>query len=189
MLLFPVGLAASPGTIRAARALTLQAEHSNSLSRATALLQRAMRLGRRSQVGSRAALELAELDYTAGRSAQALAALRKARTWPRADASRPDWRYWGGQIHLALRQWREALVDFKGFLRFWPGNARADAARLGEADCLEALGRHTEARALYQILTADKGAFAAQALWGLGDLAQTEGRNDEAQSDFARLLK
>jgi hypothetical protein len=137
--------------------------------------------------GSAKALSQARLDYAQGRPDAALAELEGADALPRDASIQPEWLYWRGQSRLALKLWGPAEEDLRQLRALWPGDPYAEAAELGVADCEAALREDDAAGESYSAVAQGKGAFVAQALWGLGILRLRQGRLDEARGALVAL--
>jgi len=179
-------LKAYPHGPQAARALVEQALLEDDLVKAGATLRMARGEGRNSVYGSRAAFELARLEYAQDRSESALLVLEEADTWPRPEGLEPEWLYLRAQCRLVLKGFQRARDDFQHLAAAYPKHARYQAALLGQADCDSALKDDERAWLHYQDLL--KGPFAAQALWGQATLRQRQGRNDEARKLYQQLV-
>lgn len=181
-------LALHPHGLLASRALFEQAALDDDLGAASALLRRASQEGADHAEGSTAALALARLDFAQGRPEEALADLERADGWPRPEAIQAEWLYWRAQSRLALKGFRQAREDLRRLLALHPDSPRAEAALAARADCDLHCGDLKLAREAWTSLAQAKGDFAAQALWGLADLDQRQGRRDEAGRLYRRLM-
>jgi tetratricopeptide (TPR) repeat protein len=172
----------------ASRALRELAALPDDLAESAALLGRARDEGADSEDGTLAALALARLDYAQDRPESALLALDHADAWPRPAAIQDEWLYWRAQCHLVLKGYRQAREDLRRLLTIHPKSPRAEAALAARAECDAACKDDADAEAAWTQLAQAKGAFAAQALWGLAGLRQRQGRLPEAQALYRQLL-
>lgn len=180
-------LKAYPHGQEAARALVEQALLEDDLLKAGVTLRLARGEGNGSIHGSRAAFELARLEYAQDRVESAHGILQDADAWPRAEELDPEWLYLRAQCRLVLKGFQRARDDFQHLAAAYPKHRRAEAALLGQADCDMALKDDERAWEHYQALL--KGPFAAQALWGQATLRQRQGRDAEALRLYRSLIK
>lgn len=180
-------LKAYPHGPQAARALIEEALLEDDLVKAGATLRLARGEGSGSAYGSRAAFELARLEYAQDRAESAFNILLDADAWPRPEGLEPEWLYLRAQSRLVQKGYQRARDDFQHLAAAYPGHARYQAALLGQADCDAALKDDERAWDHYQALL--KGPFAAQALWGQATLRQRQGKDDEARKLYAKLVE
>jgi tetratricopeptide (TPR) repeat protein len=180
-------LALHPHGRAASRALREEAALPDDLAESAALLRRAREEGADYEEGSAAALDLARLEYAQGRPDSALLALERSDAWPRPASLQAEWLYWRAQCHLAQKGFRQAREDLRRLLTLHPDSPRAEAALAARADCDAHCHDDAAAEEAWARLVQGKGAFAAQALWGLADLRQRQGRREEARRLFQRL--
>jgi tetratricopeptide (TPR) repeat protein len=100
-----------------------------------------------------------------------------------------EWLYWRAQCRLVLKGYRQAREDLRRLLTVHPDSPRAEAALAARADCDSHLKDDAAAEAAWTRLAGSQGAYAAQALWGLAELRQRQGRRDDALRYFRRLVK
>ena len=82
------------------------------------------------------------------------------------------------------QRWAMAADEFRGFLKAYPGHAKAAQSQFYLGETLVQLGRYDEATACFrQYLQADpNGRFARSALFRVGEAAYLGGRRDQART-------
>lgn len=186
----------SPARLRAAegaepsRSQTLfeESQAMYDMGLVSAKLRAARDAGKGTIDGSRAALELARLEYAQDRPDAALSILHAADGWPRDEDLEAQWLYLRAQSRILGKGYQRARDDLQSLVSNHAEHRLAPAAALALADCDAALRPDEAAAQAYEAIIEAKGPLAAQALWGLGQLREKQKQLPEALQAYEGLL-
>lgn len=96
----------------------------------------------------------------------------------------------GGAVYFAQTKYADAQTQFQRFLREYGDSQYRSQALLGNAACLDALGKADEAAAAYQALAQQAGSVVApQAKFALARIYESQGRLEQAKALYDELAR